>query len=255
MVGAVRIELLPLDPLSTTDVERWRELAAEAVERNPFFEPEFVGPAARHLGTRAPSLLVVHDIRGWAACMPVRREAHYLKLPGPALTNWVHEHCFLGTPLMAPGRIVPAWRGLLAHVGHDPLVGFLGLEQLGEDGVVARVQRPGRLGVAVDHRQTPRSVVTQKAHVANARLRRLGLSPSAHALSDRVKALAARSAQRLARGLRARRAQGLAGPTRRRLVGTDARAGAARAYARPAGAEGRERRRSTSSLNSVRSAG
>jgi hypothetical protein len=103
MVGAVRVELLPLGALSTADVACWRELAAEAVERNPFFEPEFVGPAARHLGTRAPSLLVVHDVLGWAACMPVRRAARFRKLPGPALMNWVHEHCFLGTPLMGQG--------------------------------------------------------------------------------------------------------------------------------------------------------
>jgi hypothetical protein len=59
--------------------------------------------------------------------------------------------------------------------------------------------------------RTPRTVVTQKAHVANSVLRRLGLSPGvpgAHARSDRVKALAApvalRLGQRLPRGGAAR---------------------------------------------------
>ena len=133
------VELLSLGALSTADDARWRELAAVAVERNPFFEPEFVGPAVRRLVTRAtPSLLVVHDSHGWAACMPVRRALRFRKLPGPALLSWVHEHCFLGTPLMAPDRIVPAWRALLAHVGRERTTGFLGLELLGDDGAVAR---------------------------------------------------------------------------------------------------------------------
>lgn len=134
----MRVELLPLGALSTADRARWRELAAGAVERNPFFEPEFAVPAARQLTTRAPALLVVHDTHGWAACMPVRRALRFRKLPGPALLNWVHTHCFLGTPLMAPGRIVPAWRALLAHVGGERTTGFLGLDLLGDDGDVAR---------------------------------------------------------------------------------------------------------------------
>jgi CelD/BcsL family acetyltransferase involved in cellulose biosynthesis len=111
LLSPVRVELLPLGALSAADGARWRELAAGAVERNPFFEPEFVGPAVRHLGARRHSLLVVRDEHGWAACMPVHRVARFRKLPGPALVSWVHEHCFLGTPLMAPGRIVPSLAG------------------------------------------------------------------------------------------------------------------------------------------------
>jgi hypothetical protein len=34
----VRAELLPLGTLSTANVARWRQLAANAVEPNPFFE-------------------------------------------------------------------------------------------------------------------------------------------------------------------------------------------------------------------------
>jgi Cupin superfamily protein len=57
--------------------------------------------------------------------------------------------------------------------------------------------------------RTPQTLVVTRAHIANARLRALGLSPAPpgkHALVDNVKALAARSAQRVGRELRARRA-------------------------------------------------
>jgi ribosomal protein L16 Arg81 hydroxylase len=56
--------------------------------------------------------------------------------------------------------------------------------------------------------RTPSTVVMEKAHVANARLRRLGLSPSApgrHPRADRVKAGVARTAQGVGRRVAARR--------------------------------------------------
>lgn len=83
------------------------------------------------------------------------------------------------------------------------------------DGIYVPVHQPHlvRNGPAVSVSlsitwQTPRTVIAQKAHIANARLRRLGLAPSepgAHELRDRVKAVAARSAQRVGRALSARR--------------------------------------------------
>ena len=84
------------------------------------------------------------------------------------------------------------------------------------DGIYVPVHQPHlvRNGPAVSVSlsitwQTPRTVTSQKVHVANARLRKLGLSPGApgaNAGSDRAKALATRVAQRLGRTLRARRA-------------------------------------------------
>jgi hypothetical protein len=38
--------LLPLADLTARDVAAWRDLAARAVEPNPFFEPDFVLPPA-----------------------------------------------------------------------------------------------------------------------------------------------------------------------------------------------------------------
>jgi CelD/BcsL family acetyltransferase involved in cellulose biosynthesis len=139
IVGTVRAELRSVTTLSATELDRWRELARVAVEPNPYFEPEFVLPAAAHVGGRGGALLVVDDGPGtaWAACLPVRLAAHFRKLPGPALMTWRHRYAYLGTPLMAPGTLVPAWGALLDFAAADPRAGYLGLEQLGDGGPVA----------------------------------------------------------------------------------------------------------------------
>lgn len=138
-MGAVRAELRSVTTLSAADLDRWRELALVAVEPNPYFEPDFVLPAAQHVGRRGAALLVVDDGDGsaWQACLPVHRAAHFRKLPGPALMTWLHRYAYLGTPLMAPGEPAVAWGSLLDRAARDPLAGYLGLEQLGEGGPVA----------------------------------------------------------------------------------------------------------------------
>src|SRR6185503_13814551 len=104
----MQVELRPLDRLAPADVQRWRRLADAAAEPNPFYEPAFLYPAARNLTDRRTQLLIAReDNHGgeWAACMPVVKRARFRKIPGPALLNWVHTHCYLGTPLVAQGRV------------------------------------------------------------------------------------------------------------------------------------------------------
>ncbi|WP_028058898.1 GNAT family N-acetyltransferase [Candidatus Solirubrobacter pratensis] len=133
----MRVEVRPLASLDAADVQRWRHLAATAAEPNPFYEPAFVYPAARNLTDHQTRLLIATDGDEWTACMPVVRSARFRKVPGPAVLNWVHTHCYLGTPLIAADRVTSAWRALLAHL-LDKRTGFLALELLGEDGPVAR---------------------------------------------------------------------------------------------------------------------
>jgi hypothetical protein len=45
--------LLELAALSERDLDAWRELAARALEPNPFAEPDFVLPAADALDSQA----------------------------------------------------------------------------------------------------------------------------------------------------------------------------------------------------------
>lgn len=124
---------IELGELSATDVERWRELAARAVEPNAFFEPAFVRAAAGHLEDEGASLLVVEAGGVWIACLPVRRA----RLAGiaPALRSWCHLYCFLGTPLLDAGSPQAAAHALL-QLALDSRGRPLVLDRLGADGPV-----------------------------------------------------------------------------------------------------------------------
>ncbi|MCP9487335.1 MAG: GNAT family N-acetyltransferase [Gaiellaceae bacterium MAG52_C11] len=116
----------------------WHELASRAVEPNPFFEPEFVLPAARWFGESRVELLVVHDAGDWAAVVPVRRHLTWRLMPLPALAVWRHDYCFLGTPLVDRERTAEATSALVDTALAAPRVGFVALDSLAGDGPVAQ---------------------------------------------------------------------------------------------------------------------
>ena len=56
--GAIHVEALDMSAARVHRAE-WARLAARAAEPNPFFEPDFILPAARQLvGSRRPTVLV-----------------------------------------------------------------------------------------------------------------------------------------------------------------------------------------------------
>jgi CelD/BcsL family acetyltransferase involved in cellulose biosynthesis len=128
---------IPVAELTSRDVAAWRELAAQAAEPNPFFEPEFVLPAARHLGESHVGLLVVrgHDAQ-WLAAMPVRSRVRLRRARVPALSGWRHLYAFLGTPLVARSDVEHATERLLDQALHASRFGVIVLPWLGDDGPV-----------------------------------------------------------------------------------------------------------------------
>jgi CelD/BcsL family acetyltransferase involved in cellulose biosynthesis len=101
----VSAELIAIAGLSEGDLARWRELAARAVEPNPYFEPEYVLPLARGLGDLGEvSLLVVAGPGGWRACLPVHVVPRWHRVPLRSLSTWRGHLLYglLGTPLVAP---------------------------------------------------------------------------------------------------------------------------------------------------------
>src|SRR4051812_50120245 len=94
--------LTRMDEVGDPEIRRWRELAARALESNPFFEPEFAMPASRRLGQEAALAVVASDAGDWIACLPVSFTARWKRLPIAAVTAWRHLYSFLGTPLVAP---------------------------------------------------------------------------------------------------------------------------------------------------------
>ena len=79
--------------LSAADLAAWRELAAGAVEPNPFFEPELALPAWRALGAGDVALLVERGEKqaGWDGCLPVAVERRVAGVP-LVLGTWRHDY-------------------------------------------------------------------------------------------------------------------------------------------------------------------
>lgn len=143
----------------------WRELAATALEPNPFFAPEMASAAARHLPLgKADRLLAVHDGDRLALALPVRRVASYRRVPIPTVVTWGHAHSFLDTPLVAaadPARAVETALDVLRTAG----VGWLALERLPADGPVR-----GVLDAALEARRiSPRTLQEHERPVVRRR--------------------------------------------------------------------------------------
>jgi CelD/BcsL family acetyltransferase involved in cellulose biosynthesis len=94
--------LLALSEYQDSDLRAWRKLAASAVEPNPFFEPEFILPAARAARRETPHLLIVEDGENWEACLPITEARWRRGLP--AWQTWRGMYGYLGTPLLASAR-------------------------------------------------------------------------------------------------------------------------------------------------------
>ena len=126
----MRTRFLPLERLDQRDERAWRGLAERSAEANPFFEPEFVLPAARHLGPRGGGLLVAEAGSEWVACIPVNQ--HVTKLQVPVLSGWRTPYSFLGTPLVAEGaeRELPR---LLEEAQRGRLTGVTMLDQISRE--------------------------------------------------------------------------------------------------------------------------
>lgn len=94
-------ELLPYLP-------DWEDLAAAALEPNPFYEPWMLLAALRRfgLGRNLCFLLVFHQPASSSAgpllcgLFPLERHSRYMGLPTAAWSLWKYPHCFLTTPLI-----------------------------------------------------------------------------------------------------------------------------------------------------------
>jgi CelD/BcsL family acetyltransferase involved in cellulose biosynthesis len=144
----VRAQVLGLDELSAADTERWRELAAQAAEPNPFFEPEYVLPAAARIGGRRVGLAVVRGTEGWSACLPVHRPRRWHRIPIGCVATWAHRYCFLGTPMVSRGREDAAVAAIARELIRERGATFLGLDAIADEGPVRDALR-----LATEHRR------------------------------------------------------------------------------------------------------
>src|ERR1051325_3461713 len=79
----------------------WDELAAAALEPNPFYESWMLLPALEAFGLeRNFRLVTIGDGHRLDAVLPFERSRAFKGLPVAALASWRHRHCLLCTPLI-----------------------------------------------------------------------------------------------------------------------------------------------------------
>jgi CelD/BcsL family acetyltransferase involved in cellulose biosynthesis len=106
-------------------VAGWEDLAADATDPNPFYEPWMLLPALEAFaqGISLQFALVYAEQRGAAPLLcgffPLERVSRYRGLPVSHLRMWRHRHCFLGTPLVRRGYARQCLRALGDWLGGD----------------------------------------------------------------------------------------------------------------------------------------
>jgi CelD/BcsL family acetyltransferase involved in cellulose biosynthesis len=169
----VRASILGLGDLSDQDLERWRTLAAQAAEPNPFFEPEYALPAAELIGGRRVGVVVVRGADGWSACLPIHRPRRWHRVPLGCVATWQHRYCFLGTPLVRSDRVEAAIAAMARELMRQRWASFVGLDALADEGPVR-----GALRLAIEHQGADELPVDQHRRVV-LRRRAAGEAPLA----------------------------------------------------------------------------
>ena len=192
---APQVRSVPVAELTARDVDAWRELAARAIEPNPFFEPDLLVPAAdRFRGVRLALVEAGGELIG---ALPLARTGRWRRIPGPTLGVWRHDDCFLGTPLLAPEAAARAAGAILDHARSRAAAGLVAFEWIGAGaGVEAAVR-----DAAADRGIEP---IVYESFDRAALVRR----PAGDYLKDKVSNGRARELRRLRRQL----AEALGGP-------------------------------------------
>ena len=112
----MHVQVLRVGELEPDDLVAWSALAARAVEPNPFFEPETLVPAARHLqGGSEFEVAVASEAGRFTALIPL---AHSTRrpFPYPFLTTKLRRIHESGAPLLDPELGAEGFAAILEHL-------------------------------------------------------------------------------------------------------------------------------------------
>jgi hypothetical protein len=154
-----RVRLIPVREAVADGrlLDRWAELEAGALEPNPFYAPQVVLPAARHLEHgQAAQLLVAEHGGELRFLLPVSGSSGLRRLPIAGLRAWMHDYCFLGTPLLAahgdPDRV---WAAVIEHLRRHSPAPVLVIPLHPAQGPVAAALHRTVLGAGIGIRRSP----------------------------------------------------------------------------------------------------
>jgi CelD/BcsL family acetyltransferase involved in cellulose biosynthesis len=155
----VRVRLIPVRDAQADArlLERWAELERDALEPNPFFAPQMVLPATRHLEDgQAVQLLIAEQGAELRFLMPVSRGTGRWRVRAGGLWAWTHDYCFLGTPLLAadgdPDRV---WAAVIGHLRRGSPASLLVVPIHPTQGPVAQALHRTGLGAGFTIRRGP----------------------------------------------------------------------------------------------------
>ena len=155
----LRVRLITVRDAATDArlLARWAELEANALEPNPFLAPQLVLPAARHLeGGRAARLLVATQDGELRFLLPVSGAFGLRRASLAGLRPWLHDYCFLGTPLLAadgdPDRV---WAAVLDHLRRHSPAPLLVIPLHPTQGPVAASLHRAAVGAGIRIRRSP----------------------------------------------------------------------------------------------------
>src|SRR5258706_6154937 len=97
-------------------VPAWEDLAANALEANPFYEPWILLPALWARGEEGFECVSVWDEGKLIGLFPFERRASFKRLPVATLTAWRHSAYLLCTPIL---RAADEHAALLALIRWD----------------------------------------------------------------------------------------------------------------------------------------
>lgn len=126
-------------PPAIARLARWTDLAAHAAEPNAFYAPDMLDAALENLAAQGAVRLIEVQADGRTiGLLPVTVSPRHGRLPLACVTNWMHDHCFFGAPLIRVGHEIAAWRGFLAQLDAAPWApGFLHVKGLDAAGASA----------------------------------------------------------------------------------------------------------------------
>src|SRR6059058_1889107 len=120
-------------------VAPWEDLAAHAVEPNPFYEPWILLPALRAQeegeGFRCIS---IWDEGRLIGLFPFERRRRFKGLPVATLSSWRHSAYLLCTPLVRADAVLECLRALLHWIATQGDASVLELRYLPADGPFRR---------------------------------------------------------------------------------------------------------------------
>jgi len=100
------------------------DLCQDLVEPNVFFEPWFLFPALRHLGTNEEfRFLCLYEVGGQrrlCGMLPLAVTKLHRLLPLRIHQAWAHQQCFRCTPLVRRGFADAFWCEVLSWLGNSP---------------------------------------------------------------------------------------------------------------------------------------